>query len=294
MIVHAVMKHWDPMLGMDFHMGYSPIATPPPLAPVPTGPYPFATMQFTSGLYIFFKPLWKQVTFYGVSVEKGTDIGSGIPHIPLMPPIGIIVELPAIIAFSGSKSHFYSATYKVTDKNPALGIAGFTNLNLNCGMPFPTPTGVAFCITTHVAGMSWGDVLAGAGSMLGDIAIQTVLNLLGLKFGNRFGVWFAGKVGASATGFVAGQAANILAFIFGTPVGGSSSNIGSFIVDQDGNAWNPGSAVGWGPALLENAGRALGNYFDGNPPNFQVPSVSYPAGVNWPTVSNVTNNAPPL
>jgi hypothetical protein len=280
--MHAVMKHWDPMLGCDFHMGTIPPAPP-------AGPFPYFTMQLTSGLYIFFKPIWDQVTLYGVSVEKGTDIGSGIPHVGTP-----VVELPAMIAFSASKSHFYSATYFVKNKNPALALAVFANPNLNCGLPVPTPTGVAVCINTHVAGMSWADILGGFGSMYGDIVVQTLFNVLGMKYGNAFGGWVAGRVGASGGGFIASQAWNIMAFMMGSPLGGSSTNLGGVIVDQKGDAWNPGGAFGNAvSSFTEGVGRAMGDVLEGNPPQMPVPDIRYPAGLSAPVVSNVTTNAPP-
>ena len=290
--MHAVMKHWDPMVGVDFHMGYSPIVTPPPAPPVPTGPYPFATMQFTSGLYVFFKPLWKQATLYGVSVEKTTDIGSGIPHIPMAM---VIVELPMIIAFSASKSHFGSSTYFVTDKTPALALAVFANPNLNCGLPCPTPTGVAICINTHVAGMSWGDIGSGFGSMCGDIVVQTILNVLGMKYGEGFGKWLAGKVGASATGFIANQAWQIASLIFGGPLGADIGTVGGIATDQKGEAWTPGGAIGTAfSSFGEGVGKAFGAILDGDTPQFPVPDIRYPVGLPKPKIPNVTDNPPPL
>src|SRR5262249_56535928 len=103
-----VMNPGTPMIGGDFHM-----VTPPP-AP-PAGPPPFATFDFLSGLYIFFKPIWKHPSLYGATVAKGTDIGSGIPHIG--PPS---VTLPLEIAFSSSKAHFASVQYKAGVCPPAL------------------------------------------------------------------------------------------------------------------------------------------------------------------------------
>lgn len=293
--MHAVMKHWDPMIGCDFHIGYSVVATPPPAPPLPTGPYPFLTMSLTSGLYIFFKPLWKQVTLYGVSVEKSTDIGSGIPHIPLMPPIGVIAELPLVIAFSSSKSHFYSNKYEVTGKNPALALAVFANPNLNCGLPVPTPTGVAICINTHVAGMTWGDIGAGFGAMFGDMVIQTILNVLGMKYGEAFGTWVARKLGASATGFIATQAWQILSLLFGGPMGADVGTFGGIATDQKGEAWTPGGFISTlFNSVTEGTGRAIGSILDGEPPQFPVPDVRYPVGRPKPNVPNVTNNPPPL
>src|SRR5262249_18287707 len=144
---HLVMKHWDPMLGVDFHM----VNLPP--AP-PAGPSPYATFYFLSGLYIFFKPIWKHPSLYGATVAKGTDIGSGIPHIG--PPS---VTLPLEIAFSSSKSHFASVKYKADVGPPALAVALFLNINLNCGTPMPTPTGIRICFNTPAGGAGAGGIL---------------------------------------------------------------------------------------------------------------------------------------
>jgi hypothetical protein len=255
---HMVMKHYDPMIGGDFHM-----VTIPPAGPV--GPSPYFTMSLLNGLLIFFTPLNKQVTQYGITVAKGSDIGGGIAHVG--PPS---VDLAVTILTSGSKCHFGSASYQVMNKPPALALLVAANPNLNCGTPVPTGSGVVICLNTHMAGMSWADVLGGFGSMMGDAIVQTAFNALGTAFGGL--KVFKGHDLAAAIAWAA------ITFGLGTPLGPGIANTNS-IKDQKGDSWAPSSLLPGVIAAgeLENVGRAVGDYLDGKPPHLpDPPDIRYP------------------
>jgi len=306
---HFVMKHWDPMIGIDWHM-----PTIPPKPPTPP-PAPYPTFMFVSGMYIFFKPLWKHVSLYGVTVEKGTDIGALIPHFPGVPS----ASLPLEIVFSSSKSYFGSSKYLEEDKTICLDLLMSTNPNLNCGYPCPTPTGFVITFTTHAAGMTWGDVFAGFGAMFGDWCVQTILNYVGLrggswlgKFGDKLGPLggrlanlAGGKLGPylpSALGRFAGvlgthgdQAVMVAMLLFGGPMGMDVGTFGGLAKDQKGDAWTPGGALGGATSSAwENIGRAFGDYLDGEEnPTIASPDIRTPAAAPSPQIPNVTNNPPP-
>jgi len=263
------MKHYDPMIGVDTHLAIAPTGPPgpPPAGPGlgTPGPWPYATFSLLSGLLVFFTPLKKQHTVYGITVAKGSDIGGGIPH--LGPPSA---DLPITILGSGSKCHFGSTNYKVQGKPAALALLITLNLNLNCGTPAPTPFGGVVCFTTHAAGMTAGDIIGGILAMAADIAMQAAFNYLGNKVGGGWG------------GFA-------LTFFIGTPVGPGLGNTNLY-VDKDGSGWSPGSAVGgWVNGLAENTGTAIDNYLDGKPSHIDIPDIAGPTQATpaLPKPSNV-------
>lgn len=166
--MHCVLKHIHPMLGVDFHIPWVPGAP----APAPS-PVPYATMQILMGVVptVFSKPLFSHMTDgFCITMEKGTDIGSFIPHVG-PPSLTLGVEM----LVSASKSHFGASQYKAEGKVMGCALLFFVNPNLNCGTPAPTPTGVVTTITTHMVQMSLGDILAGLFEMAIDTLLQYVL-----------------------------------------------------------------------------------------------------------------------
>ncbi|CAN5807448.1 hypothetical protein BH11PLA1_BH11PLA1_17950 [soil metagenome] len=174
----AVMKHWHPMCGVDFHIQ----VPPPPAPPIPSMPYKtFSAMCGSLGWFTTVKyfPTHNSSGF-GYTMAKGTDIGPMIPHLGPQPHITLPIEMLA----SASKSHFGVAKYAGQDNTKAdnciaVGALGFTNPNLNCGTPMPTPTGMIIVLNTHMASMTLGDFLAGCIDMGVDFLIQWGLNKLG-------------------------------------------------------------------------------------------------------------------
>jgi hypothetical protein len=140
----------------------------------------FTTTSFTDGL--------------APAMLRGTDIGMMIPHIG--PPS---ITLPIEILLSGSKSHFGASKTIVKDQFGASGpvaiaMLGFTNLNLNCGYPLPTPFGQVIAPTTHVTTVTLGDLIAGLYLMAFDFCLQALLN----KLGGKMGDWMGEAAGAIA------------------------------------------------------------------------------------------------
>ena len=159
----AVMKHWDLMIGIDRHIPWPPES---PL-PLPT-PSPYVTIMVLMGL----QPLtpmmaYSSMTLYGWTMQRGTDIGPGIPH------IGIPSLLtPLDMLFSSSVSYFGPTAYQHEGEPCAAALVFVINLNANCQEPVSLPTGLVFCITTHFTMMSFFDILFGLGMMAFDIVLE--------------------------------------------------------------------------------------------------------------------------
>ncbi|MFY0533141.1 hypothetical protein [Nannocystis pusilla] len=179
----AVMKNWDLMIGIDHHICW------PPGAPLPLPkPVPYVTVMVLNGL----QPLTPMLaptsqTFHGLTVQRGSDIGPGIPHIgapSLLTPLDVL--------FSSSVSYFGASAYTHEGQPCAAALLVAVGLNANCQEPVSLPTGLVLCITTHFTWMSPFDILFGAACMLFDAALE-----------------FAGQNAANwASGFVTRQVMN--------------------------------------------------------------------------------------
>jgi len=234
------------------------------------------------------------------AMVRGTDIGPMIPHVG-PPSITIAIEMLT----SGSKSYFGSSQYQVNDQHKAPGnlacaALGFTNPNLNCGMPAPTPFGMVIAPTTHIVSMTIGDVIAGLVMMGFDYMLQRVMYVIGSKageflkknatvIGERLGITALGRTAARQAARALGVRSNIgpaanllraqsaqrlaklaerltiygftpVGFFLGSPLGVSISNVR----DGDGNqVFSSGSDRVSGWADPEGAGDALGKETDG-------------------------------
>jgi hypothetical protein len=283
--MHGVLKHWHPMVGIDFHIPWPPGSPSPAPSPVPykTGMLLIGPTTLTAEL------IPNHLTdSFSMCLGKGTDIGPMIPHIG--PPS---VTLPIEMVFSASKSHFASSRYVAAGKPVAVALAAFVNPNLNCGTPVPTPTGEVLALTTHWVEMSWADILGGLGAMLSDFLIQSALNKLGSALGNRLSKflqprlfarfnykWLTKVIGESgdfalleawAGVKAAGQAelvsnwagtgvSTVFGFLVGGPMGADIGTVGGY----DGEGTTPGGlAEDVGGGFVENQSRALGGYLDG-------------------------------
>jgi len=269
---HGVLKAIHPMIGRDLHIPWPPGAPAPLPAPAP---YMTAyTMLGTAATSTWTDKLFTDSLF--PTMIKGTDIGPLIPHIGAPS-----VTLPIEIVFSASKSHFGSSKYKTEKGIAAVSLLFLTNLNLNCGTPIPTPTGVVLALATHRVDMTWGDLVAGALSMAVDFVIQKYLTKWGNKFGDYIGKKFADRVynrlfqaflkdyhgyddvlARMYAGWAAqdmlpaamsflpvakygGTAASTaLAFFFGGPLGADIGTVGGYGEDPTGNAFTPGGTPG--------------------------------------------------
>jgi hypothetical protein len=178
--MNFVLKHWHPMVGIDYHIPWPP-GSPTPLP----APAPYYTAQLLIGLFptIFSKPIPSHITDgYAITMEQGTDIGSLIPHIGVPSVI-----LPLELAFSYSKSYFGASRYLAENKVMACALLVSVNPNLNCGTPLPTPTGFVLALTTHIVEMSLADVLTGLFRMALDAALQWALSKFGGALSSRLG-----------------------------------------------------------------------------------------------------------
>lgn len=177
-MMNFVLKHWHPMVGVDYHIPW------PPGSPSPApSPAPYQTGFILLGLAptVFSKPIFSHMTDgFAITLEKGTDIGSLIPHVGVPS-----LTLPVEMLVSASKSHFGASRYQAENKIMGCALLVSVNPNLNCGIPWPTPTGFVVAITTHIVEMSLGDVLAGLAAMAVDMLMQRALNFLGSALGSR-------------------------------------------------------------------------------------------------------------
>jgi hypothetical protein len=167
MIPHGVLKNWHPMIGCDWHIPWPP-GSP---APAPAAA-PYFTMQIMAGYQITAQIAEDHLSdHWGLTMLKVTDIGPLIGHVGT-PSVLLAIEIP----LSFSKSYFGSSRYVSKGKPVAAALLWHVNPNLDCGMPYPTPTGGVIALTTHQVDMSWGDIISGALQMGVDFLIMWGLN----------------------------------------------------------------------------------------------------------------------
>lgn len=181
-MMHAVMRadHW--MVGVDFHIPCPPGG----------GPVPYATLAKMMWVAGDVKDMQQIDTLpVGFDMTRNTDISTLIPHVG-PPCLSIAIE----IVLSGSKSYFGSYQYLHRDPTGAskpvcAALLGPVNINVNCGTPLCTPTGVVIAPNTHVVGFTWWDIAAGVINAVVDIAIAFAIN----KFGGQLATKLAHKIG---------------------------------------------------------------------------------------------------
>lgn len=178
------------MVGVDLHDTLPPPGTAPPT------PTPHMCGSILMGIGLF--ATWSDSVItdsWGWTMIRGTEIGSLIPHFS-----GPNLLLWLHWAMSGSKSHFGASTVRVQNKGPIACALFFSiNPNLNCHgpatSPFPRPTGFVFAPTTHLAGMTWGDIIMGFLSMGVDCLIEGLMNRF---FASRFATRIMDRIGKAA------------------------------------------------------------------------------------------------
>lgn len=180
--MHAVLKHWHPMIGIDRHIPWIP-GTP---APAPA-PVPYYTVMLMMGTGFTAKMAPSHNTMgWGITMLKGTDIGPLIPHIG--PPS---LLTPLDILFSASKSYFGPAAIKAEGTPIAAALLVVVNPNLNCGTPLPNSVGFVLAFNTHFVGMTLGDILHGLFSAAIDWLLQAAIGWLVGKIGTMLQAWAA-------------------------------------------------------------------------------------------------------
>lgn len=195
--MHFVLKHWHPMVGMDYHIPWPPGSPAPAPAAVP-----YYTAYLLIGMFptVFSKPIPSHITDgFAITMAQGTDIGSLIPHIGVPS-----VTLPVEMAFSFSKSYWGSSRYVAEEQIMACALLVSVNPNLNCGTPLPTPTGFVIAITTHIVEMSLADYLTGFFRMGLDFALQWILS--------KAGGWIGDKLSGAISQRMANRAFNNVMF----------------------------------------------------------------------------------
>ncbi len=250
--MNCVLITIHPMLGLDAHAELGMV--PPAPLPVPAPFYPHivgATLR-----WLLRPAMAETVQSWGFSsMQRGTDIQSGIPHVPVpLAPFFLLVA--PIIAFSGSKSHFGVASVLIENKPVAVAVTIIINVNLNCG-DIPTPTGFVIAPNTVVAQMTFADWLGGVFSMAFDCIVQAVINKLLGGIGNN--PWVQGVIGV----------------LIGTPVGFSANANGKGIPGLGGRLFGSandyvrgvGESLGGdsarGQATRDAAAKALGDTLTG-------------------------------
>lgn len=176
--MHAIMKHWHPMIGRDLHIPWPPGSPAPAPSPVP---YVTASTLLGLGITALYAPTHMSQGM-GMTMNMGTDIGPMIPHVGA--PSNL---LPIEIPLSSSKSYFGPSNHLAGGKPIAAGLLGNTNPNLNCGTPVPVPFGEVIVLNTHYVGMSLADILGGMAAMASDFAIQSILQVAGGRLSSRVG-----------------------------------------------------------------------------------------------------------
>jgi hypothetical protein len=242
---HMLLLKWDMMLGVDVHFEIDAIIPPKPEPFVP-----HVVGMAIQGL----TPLGPKLTGDNVVangkhiVYKGSDISFLIPHIPVVPWPPMVLAPVIMTVLSGSKTYFgpSSVVGKVGPIACAL-IPPDTNIQLNCGFPCPTPTGLVQAMTTVVCGMTWGDIIGGLVAMVVDAAVQTVENLLCWKLGKVIGPIGKTKAGKAIVEAVVGA---VVQQVTGSPIGYTA---GVATGGQD-SKWNPGN---WGGNLGDAVGGAI-------------------------------------
>lgn len=250
-MMFGVLKAWHPMVGVDFHIPW------PPGSPVPAparAPYFAAFIMIGTTLTSRWTPRHNTHALAS-SMVRGTDIG------PLIIHVGVpSITLPLEILLSGSKSHFGPTSITVSDQkggtgNPAAALGVFVNLNLNCGFPIPTPFGLVIAPTTHMVGMTLGDLIAGLLFMTWDFLIQAALNKLGAKIGDVMGnvaKRIANKLGVGVMSRAASRAAARSAWKAGGKLPGQLGVYANALRAQDANRIRIIVQVAstWGPAKV--------------------------------------------
>lgn len=250
-MMFGVLKAWHPMIGVDFHIPWPP-GSP---APAPArAPYFAAYVMIGTTLTSRFTPR-HDTHALAWSMVRGTDIG------PLIVHIGVpSITIPLEYLLSASKSHFGPTSITVTDQkgaagNPAAALLVYANPNLNCGFPLPTPFGIVIAPTTHMVGMTWGDVIAGLLFMAWDFLIQAALNKLGAKMGDALGnvaKRVATKLGIGVMSRAAARGAARSAWKAGGKLPGQLGAYASALRAQDANRLRiiVHIASTWGPAKV--------------------------------------------
>lgn len=170
----SILTNIHLMLGRDIHLG-----TIGP--PDPPKPMPHYVAQVLGGLNLSAKLVPSVSSHNFIVLNQGSDIGMGIGH------VAPNILFPIYVLTSSSTSNFGSFTVLSGDKPTAVALGVYVNMNLNCGQPVNTPTGMVIAPGCNMIGMTFGEILAGLVSIAVNMAISFALDRLGkVNFGKKF------------------------------------------------------------------------------------------------------------
>ena len=251
-----ILRQYHVMVGCDFHNEVN-AAIPP--TPAPFVPHLVGHKLEGWGITPTALMTSEKTKALGTKImQRNTDIGNGIIHVPI-PPWPPCLLLLVIIPFSGSKSYWGASSVLVEGKPVAAAILVVVNLNLNCGDPCAQPFNLVFTWGNVVCGMTVGDIIGGMVAMYVDMAITGAFYAMGLGISSKLGI-----TNKFVDGLVSGLISQVIQQITGSPLG---------------YTWGPGQGVSsdwgsignWGPSIGNLVGRAI----DGSSgqPQGQAPAV---------------------
>lgn len=268
------------MAGLDFHNEVNAVIPPTP-APM----IPHVVGHVMQGWGITPTALMTEETLKAQGwriMQRDTDIGNGIVHVPL-PPYPPCALLLIIIPFSGSKSYFGPSSVLAENKPIAAALLGPINLNLNCADPCAMPTGIVFSWGTVECGLTWGDIIGGFIGMAIDAAITFAFNKLGGWVGGKF----LGKIANVFFNKIAeGIISQIIQQLTGSPLGYTNAPLHYLLGDN-------ASVGNWGAALGHAAGSKIDELLGENPPGVTSPNLAAPApspGPTTPATNGIVND----
>lgn len=278
----AVIQILHPMVGVDIHGELTPPGAPPIPVPIPYVPHavacPVGGNIIVAGLLGLIgvgatvkcskapKPVL--VNFVKMPVIlQGSDIGMGIPHIPLI-PCNPIPNLPLIILGSGSATEFCAFSVKAQGKAIANAPGVFVAMNVNCGFP-PTP-GIVIAPSLVFTGFRIGDFFAGMVGLIMDAALSAAISIAfnGIPLGNQAGAktLFGGGLMGLIRGPLGGPVIKSLVTGVIPLVAGSFGGLGSPLGYSNeyttllGGGYGGNVGHGWG-SFKENTQNAVADYF---------------------------------
>jgi hypothetical protein len=285
-----LLKNIHPVIGVaEPHELWVPGSPIPAPAPVPH--FTVAALYLGPWGALTGKPAPKVLCEGSITMQKGTDVGPGIPHLPPN------LFLPIILIGSASKSYFGVSTVKAQGTAVAVALLSVANLNLDCAEGAPLPVGGVVAMNTVVAGLTLSDFLSGALTMAFECAVQaglgkllnkatygSLLSKLQGKFMSKFilaeGEKVMVDVAAKSFKFMLSASAEKLmkttvGLLIGSPLGLSAVNVPQKIYSwvhpdaPDSENFNPMLSPGGGvPGAVSDE---IGKYFDG-PSVEQFPS----------------------
>jgi hypothetical protein len=213
-----------------------------------------------------------------------TDVGPMIPHVGAPS-----VTLPIEMIFSASKSYFGPASTETQGERIGAAVLGLVNLNLDCGLPCPTPTGVVIAFVSVYTDMSPADVLYGWNAMAIDWCVQTVLNAIGNQLGNMAAPYLGYLLGRLAPQVMSKAAAKALLRSEGGVAGNMINQAARDLVQSQSRAASTYFRAL--PARMGNISNALSNFFVGGPMGADGSDVglSTPGGAAGNAAQNYLN-----